>query len=150
MILLAPAPPTPLELPKEMRAQQREVYSTRESAELVVRNVLTATKLSDGVVKGLVGNMMAGNEFAKDTWPEYGMSEDIAREARKIDVPTLILGGEMDRVEPVERLRTEFLGSVRRSEMVVVRGFGHLLPIEAPREVAGYVEDFVRKVEEEK
>lgn len=51
-------------------------------------------------------------------------------DARKIAVPLLVIGGEKDMVETVEKVRRDVLGVVR-GEMVVVEGAGHLLPVEA-------------------
>jgi pimeloyl-ACP methyl ester carboxylesterase len=58
------------------------------------------------------------------------MGEDIVGDARKIAVPLLVIGGEKDMVETVEKVRRDVLGVVR-GEMVVVEGAGHLLPVEA-------------------
>ena len=77
VVLIAPAPPTPFQLPEEMREQQRTAFSTPESAEFVVRNVLTGLPLSDEVVKMLVEDMLMGNKYAREAWPEYGMGEDV-------------------------------------------------------------------------
>ena len=66
-------------------------------------------------------------------------------DARRIDVPVLVVGGEKDRVELVERLRSEVLGNVK-GKLVVVEGAGHLLPVEAPEAVAGFIDGFVGQV----
>ncbi|KAG4423339.1 hypothetical protein IFR04_003573 [Cadophora malorum] len=148
VVLLAPAPPTPLELPEEMRDQQRKAYCSAESAEFVVRNVLSSCKppLSDTIVSSLVEDMLKGNVYAREAWPSYGMGEDMVAEARKIDVPVLVVAGSLDRVEPVERLRSEVLVNVRGAVLVVVERAGHLLMVERPDMVAGYVESFWEQV----
>jgi pimeloyl-ACP methyl ester carboxylesterase len=130
VVLIAPAPPTPLHLPDDMRKQQRAAYSASESAEFVVRNVFSAKSLSDEMVQMLVQDMLKGNKFAREAWPQYGIGEDIVGDARKIAVPLLVIGGEKGMVETVEKMRREVLGVVR-GEMVVVEGAGHLLPVEA-------------------
>lgn len=145
-ILLAPAPPTPLELPPDMKKQQLTAYSSTESAEFVARNVLSSTPLSDKTISMLVEDMLKGNELATKAWPAYGMAEDITTEAKKIIVPVLVISGELDRVEPVQRLKEEVLGNIEGANMVVVQGAGHLLPLEAPEQVAGYIEYAVRAV----
>jgi pimeloyl-ACP methyl ester carboxylesterase len=146
VVLIAPAPPTPLELPKEMKEEQLAAYLSPQSAEFVTRNVLSSSKLDDETVGMLVKDMMKGNEFAKAAWPAYGMAEDILEEAKKIDVPVLVVAGELDRVETVQRLRGEVLGNLKGTEMVVVEGKGHLLPVEASVEVSRLVGEFVVKV----
>lgn len=62
-----------------------------------------------------------------------------------ITVPVLVIAGEKDLVEPVERLRSEVLGNVK-GELLVVEGAGHLLPVEAPGVVAKHIEGFVARI----
>jgi len=146
VVLLAPAPPTPFELPSDMKKQQLTAYSSAESAECVVKSVLSASRLSDESIALLVEDMLKGNEFAKAAWPGYAMGEGIVEEARKINVPVLVLGGEKDVVEPVERLREGVLESIDGAELVMVEGSGHLLPLEAPAQVARQIERFAAKM----
>lgn len=136
LILIAPAPPTPLELPPEMKKIQLAAYSGPESAEFVVRNVLSSSELSDETVGNLVQDMLKGNEYAKEAWPAYAMGEDIVEEARKIDIPVLVIAGGHDKVEPVERLRSEVLGNIHGAQMSIIQDSGHLIPVEAPSKVA--------------
>jgi pimeloyl-ACP methyl ester carboxylesterase len=146
LVLIAPAPPTPLELPPDMKEQQLTAYSSTESAEFVTRNVLSASELSDGSVALIVEDMLKGNVFARAAWPEYAMGEDIVEHASKISVPVLVIGGGKDKVEPVGRLEKEILGTIDGAEMRVIENSGHLLPVEAPTLVARYIEYFAAKV----
>lgn len=148
LILLAPAPGSPLVLPGEMKEQQLSAYDTAVTAEFVVRNVLTssASAVSDKVVDGLVRDMVGGSEMARRAWPGYAMGEDITAEVRKIDVPVLVVAGDLDRVEPLERLKSEVVARIVGAEMVVVQGSGHLLPVEAPVKITTYIEEFVERV----
>lgn len=146
VVLIAPAPPIPFDLPADMKEQQLTAYSSAGSAEFVARNVLSASKLSDETVSILVEDMLKGNNFAKAAWPEYAMGEDVAEQASRINVPVLVIGGGKDVVEPVERLRKEVLERVRGVELVVIEESGHLLPVEASALVALNVQNFVEKM----
>jgi pimeloyl-ACP methyl ester carboxylesterase len=146
VVLLAPAPPTPLVLPEEMREQQLSAYASPEAAEFVARNVLSSSLLQDDVVKNLVEDMLRGNEFAKRAWPEHAAGEDIVEEARRIGVPVLVIAGKLDKVETIERVRREVLPVIKGAEMVVVDKVGHLLLLEASDVIAGHVEDFLKKL----
>lgn len=148
MVLLAPAPGSPLILPGEMKEQQISAYDSAEAAEFVVRNVLTSSvsAVSEGVVAALVKDAVGGSGEARRAWPTYAMGEDITAEVGKIDVPVLVIAGELDRVEPVERLRSEVVARIAGAEMVVVEGSGHLLPVEAPAKIAAHIEEFVAKI----
>jgi 3-oxoadipate enol-lactonase len=143
LVLIGPAPPSALELSPNMRETQLSAYSSHQSAEFVVRNVLSSAKLSDEIVSSLVDDMVKGNDFAKAAWPAYGMSENIVTESRNIDVAVLVIGGALDKVEPCERLMTEVIGNIPKAELVAVNGSGHLIPLEAPLEVARHMEDFL-------
>jgi 3-oxoadipate enol-lactonase len=149
VVLIAPAPPTPLALPADMKAAQMSAYLTPESAGFVVRNVLSGSAISDETVSILVADIVKGNAYARDAWPMYAMLEDIVADVKRIRVPVLVVTGENDKIEPIERLRSEVLGNLLaevEKEMVVVKDSGHLLPVEAPLEVAQHIERFVGKI----
>jgi 3-oxoadipate enol-lactonase len=146
VVLIAPAPPTPFELPGDMKEQQLTAYSSAGSAEFVAKNVLSTSQLSDETVSILVEDMLKGNEYAKAAWPEYAMGEDIVEQASRINVPVLVIGGGKDLVEPVERLRKEVLGRICGAELVVIEESGHLLPVEAPALVVSNIGNFVEKI----
>ncbi|EPE34612.1 alpha/beta-Hydrolase [Glarea lozoyensis ATCC 20868] len=143
LILIAPAPPTPLVLPDDLREQSYTAYETRESCEFVIRNVLTSSTLTDEATEALVRDMLRGNRHARRAWPEYGMAEDIREEVKGMRCPVLVAAGENDVVETRERLEREVVGCYEGGEMVVVEGVGHLMVVEAPAEVARVVEEFV-------
>ena len=76
-----------------------------------MRNVLTSLSLSDDAVATLVANMVKRNEFAKRAWPTCAMGEDVLEEAEGTDVLVLVIAGEKDIVETLERLKKEVLGN---------------------------------------
>jgi pimeloyl-ACP methyl ester carboxylesterase len=68
-----------------------------------------------------------------------GMSRmDLRRALSVISVPTTILVGTHDRLTPLPRAR-ELAAAIPHAELRVLPGFGHMLPIEAPAEVAGAI-----------
>jgi 3-oxoadipate enol-lactonase len=146
IVLIAPAPPSPLVLPAEMKEAQMTAYSTPDSADFAVRNVLSSSVLSDETAALLVEDIMKGSSFATLAWPTYSMLEDITVEVKEIKVPVLVIAGEFDKIEPSQRLQIEVVGKIDTAEMVVVQGSGHLLPIEAPEQVAKHIEEFLDKV----
>jgi 3-oxoadipate enol-lactonase len=143
LILLAPAPPTPLILPEDMKEQQISAYSCPEAAEFVVRNVLTSSPVSDQQVKSLVEDMLKGNEYAKKAWPAYAMGEDILEQVRGIRTKVLVIVGAKDKVEVLEKVRKEVLGNIMGAELKVLEGNGHLVLVEKPEEVAELIAGFV-------
>jgi 3-oxoadipate enol-lactonase len=143
LILLAPAPPTPLILPEDMKEQQISAYSCPEAAEFVVRNVLTSSPVSDQQVKSLVEDMLKGNEYAKKAWPAYAMGEDILEQVRGIRTKVLVIVGAKDKVEVLEKVRKEVLGNIMGAELKILEGNGHLVLVEKPEEVAELIAGFV-------
>ncbi|KAM3071933.1 hypothetical protein ACMFMF_007330 [Clarireedia jacksonii] len=150
LILLAPAPPSPLILPEEMSKQQITAYSTLESATYTVTNILSSTPLPPSTVSGLASEMVGANEHAKAAWPSYGMKEDYVAEASEIHVPTLVVVGGADKVETVERVSGEVLGNLRgvegrKKKMRVLEGVGHLLMLEATGMLGREIEEFIKE-----
>ncbi|KAG9013681.1 hypothetical protein FRB94_001243 [Tulasnella sp. JGI-2019a] len=142
LILLAPAPPSPLILPEEMRVQQLAAYGSPQSAEFVARNVLSASPLSDQTIKIVVEDMLGGSKLATAAWPGYAMAEDVSEIVSATTARTLVLVGELDSVETPERARNEVVGNIKGAKIVVLPGVGHLLPLEASKEVARYIDEF--------
>jgi pimeloyl-ACP methyl ester carboxylesterase len=68
---------------------------------------------------------------------------DLTEPAAGLDVPTLVLAGERDRLTS-PALAERLSALIRRSRLAIVPGVGHMLPLEAPervnREIAAFVE----------
>jgi 3-oxoadipate enol-lactonase len=146
LILVAPAPPSPLVLPEEARHQQEHAYESAESAEFVTRNVLTATQLSKADVSMIVQDMTRGSVEAKAAWPAYGMGEDLRDVARKIDVPVLVVGAAKDQVETIEKLKNQVLSEIKGSRLEIIPDCGHLVPVEAPRILVEHIKPFLEEI----
>ncbi|KAF4961419.1 hypothetical protein FGADI_273 [Fusarium gaditjirri] len=142
LVLLCPAPPTPLMLPEDMRDQQISAYDNAQNAEFVVRNVLTTKPLPEDTVKRTVEDMLEGCSFAKAAWPRYAMTEDIMELARSISVPSVVVSGGKDQVEPVARVKSEVVGNIPDAEFIVLEEVGHLALLEAPEKVAEIIKSF--------
>lgn len=54
----------------------------------------------------------------------------------------MVIAGELDKVETIERIQTEVVGKIP-SEITVVRGSGHILPIEATKQVSELIQNFL-------
>ncbi|KAF5598050.1 alpha beta-hydrolase [Fusarium pseudocircinatum] len=145
LILLCPAPPTPLMLPEEMRDQQIRAYDNAQNAEFVVRNVLTARSLPDVAINKIVEDMLKGNPAARVAWPRHAMNEDILKIAKGISIPSIVIAGGKDQVEAVARVKSEVSGNNSVAEFHVLEEAGHLALLEAPEEVAEIISNFVSR-----
>jgi pimeloyl-ACP methyl ester carboxylesterase len=63
--------------------------------------------------------------------------------SRGIAVPTLVIAGQYDQVEPQAVQEELMLPALSQARMVVLPYVGHLLPLEAPVEVAAEIRRFL-------
>ena len=70
---------------------------------------------------------------------------DISDVVGNISVPTTIIVGDADKVEPEAVLRREFGSRIKNTEFVVLPGVGHLPPLEAPNELAAAISKAVSR-----
>lgn len=136
LVLVAPATPTPLALPPEALAGFVTVYDTRESIEGALRNMLVAAPLPADLHEQVIEDSLGGAPEAKAAWPLDISQEDISDAVRRIDVPVLVLSGSEDKVDPTATLKATLLPLLADAELHPLAGRGHLLPLEAPGDVA--------------
>ena len=93
VVLVAPASPTPQNIPEEARQAQLHAYDSRETA-LQAIAFLTSRPPDESTVAQIVEDSLRGSAPAKLAWPMSAAYENISGEVGKIDVPTLILAGD--------------------------------------------------------
>jgi pimeloyl-ACP methyl ester carboxylesterase len=142
LVLIAPAPPTPVHFPDEARDQQLHAYDNRETA-LKAVSFLTATQPAQEFVEQIVEDSVGGADAAKLAWPTVIILEDISSSIGNIGVPTLILAGDKDLVDSVEQHRREVVARIPDARLEVIKGSGHLSPIEEPEQLAAAIRSFV-------
>lgn len=136
LILYAPAPPTPMNVPEEGRRGYVSLYQSREAVAEVVPGALTPHPLSDAARAQIVEDTLCGSLGAKEEWPLRGMIANITREASSINVPVHVIAGGDDAVEPEASLREAFGNVLRQVTFSVLPGVGHIAPLEAPSRLA--------------
>jgi pimeloyl-ACP methyl ester carboxylesterase len=145
LVLVAPAPPSPLGIPDETRAAMSgldvSAFVTRAVAQM-----LTHKPLSDADVELMVADAMRASPVARTAWPHQTSREDITDAVGHIDVPTLVISGEQDKVDQVEHLRRELLPRISGAVLQVLPNVGHLSPLEAPKEIAHHLDAFARNL----
>jgi pimeloyl-ACP methyl ester carboxylesterase len=143
LVLVAPGPAEPPSwITPEYRRQLSHAYDSDGSVAEARDRILTATPLSDEVRARIAVDSRAGSDAATREWPLHGIGEDISADTRRVNVPALVVGGGNDRVEPVEVLRSNLLPHLAGAELVVIPDTGHLIPLEAPAELADAVAAF--------
>jgi pimeloyl-ACP methyl ester carboxylesterase len=144
LVLVAPASPLPQNMPEAAREAQRHAYDTRENV-LQAIPFLTARPPDEVTVEQIVEDSLRGSAAAKLAWPTSAAFEDISAQVQNINVPTLILAGDQDRVDPLHQQQTEVLPRISRAQLEVVRDSGHLSPIDQPGQVAEAIRGFLHR-----
>jgi pimeloyl-ACP methyl ester carboxylesterase len=137
--LVAPSPPSPLKLPLDVRQGMTTAYETRDSIIATVKQVLAPNGLDPEDLETVIADSLAGAPAAKQAWPLFASQEDITAAVAAIEAPTLVISGEGDRVDPPEVLRRELLPRILQAKLHVLPDVGHLLPFEAPDDVADLI-----------
>ena len=146
LMLIAPSPPVPMRLTTEQRETLASAYCSRESISYVIDNVLTVGALSPALREQVIEDSLSASPEAKEAWPHVAISEDIRQEVAAITVPVKVISGELDRVDPPSTLQSDLLPHIPHAAMHIIPGVGHLLPLEAPKEVVSQLLDFIAAI----
>jgi pimeloyl-ACP methyl ester carboxylesterase len=144
LTLVAPAQPTPRRNPEEMREGQLHAYDNRENVlKTIGSGRLTARPPSPKILEQIVEDSMSGSREATMAYPMDSILEDISAEVAKINVPTVLLAGELDQVDSIERHKTEVLAYLPNAQLKIIEGSGHLIPIDEPVQLAKEIASFI-------
>ena len=147
LILVAPAQPTPRRNPEEMREGQLHAYDNRENVlKTIGSGRLTARPPSPEILEQIVEDSMSGSREATMAYPMESILEDISPEVAKINVPTILLAGELDQVDSIERHKAEVLAYLPNARFKIIEGSGHLIPIDEPVQLAKEIASFMSQL----
>ncbi len=141
--LVAPSSPSPLHLPLDVCQGMVSAYASRESIIATVEQVLAAKPLAPEDLEAVVFDSLRGASTAKAAWTLAASQEDIKHTVSAIAVPTLVISGEEDLVDPTSILKQELLPRIPQATLHILAGVGHLSPLEAPHEIASLIRTFV-------
>jgi pimeloyl-ACP methyl ester carboxylesterase len=143
LVLVGSGPARPADvITPDYQAGLSHAYDNAESVSGVRDHVLTANPLIEALKAQVVEDSLTGSALAREEWPLRGIAQDITAAARQIDVPTLVLAGEHDQVEPVDVLKNNLVPYISGASFAVIEGSGHLIPLEAPARLAGCIAEF--------
>lgn len=143
LVLVAPATPTPSHFPEEAKQQQIHAYDNRETV-LQTIAFLTARTPDPAIVEQIVQDSLSGTPEAKIAWPTSAIDEDISAAVSNISVPTLVLAGELDRLDSIEQHRREVIARIPGSRLEIIPRSGHLLPVDEPARTAKAIDSFLK------
>jgi pimeloyl-ACP methyl ester carboxylesterase len=143
LVLVASGPAKPADvITPEYQAGLSHAYDTDQSVDGARDNILTATPLDDRIKAQVVADSRASAPAARTEWPIHGIAQDITRQAQRVDVPVLVIAGENDQVEPAGMLRRNLLPYLAHADFTVIPATGHLIPLEAPAQLAKAINEF--------
>ena len=145
LALVASSPASPMQISEAQRDQMRGAYASRDSINWGLDNVLTGSPISERDREVLVADALRLSPGARDGWIEIGSREDYSSEVSKINVPVAVIAGEADKIDPLEVVKAHILPAFSRPETHFLKNKGHLLPIEASRELVAILSNFAVK-----
>src|SRR5580658_9530588 len=142
VILVAPAPPTPLRVPDAQKQSMLASYTTPEGIGDALK-IITRRPLTIAQRLQITEDSLGGAEAAKVAWVSEGMVLDVSKQAASINVPVCVIVGSADQVEKEAALREALLPLVPHAKFETIEGVGHLSPLEGPDEIAEAISRFL-------
>ena len=144
LVLVAPSPPGPEPITDEARDEMRARDGSHSNAWEMIRKIV-GRPLSPDVRERAIEDHMRSSPAAWSAWLESGSYEDWSERVGVLSTPTLLMTGEKDPALPKSIQQRLTLPHLSKAEMVELAGSGHLLPLEAPEELARLMRGFLKK-----
>ncbi|GAB4041769.1 alpha/beta fold hydrolase [Spirosoma jeollabukense] len=138
LVLLSPSPPKPEPIPDADRKDMLETHGQRSAAEKTFAKI-TVRPLSEMVREQIIADNLRTSEAAWKAWLIFGSKEDISAQMSGINVPVSILVGTEDKALPPDVQPLLTLPYLKNATFETIDNAGHLLPWEAPDDVAAFI-----------
>ncbi|MCC3156276.1 alpha/beta hydrolase [Hymenobacter sp. 15J16-1T3B] len=143
LALLTPSPPTPEPMREADRLASLRSYGDPAAAEATFEHI-TARPLPDALRQQVIADNLRTSKAAWDAWLLQGSKEDICALMPRVRVPVFLIAGTADPVLPPQVHQRELLPCLPEATTFhLIEGAGHLLPLEAPGEVASGLRQFM-------
>src|SRR5271167_3018706 len=123
VVLVAPAPPTPLLVPDAQKRMMLASYTMPEGVGDALK-VISHRPLPLAQRLQVTEDSLGGAEGAKSTWIAQGMPLDISKQAAAITVPVCVIVGSVDQVEKEAALRNALLPLIPRAKFKTIDEVG--------------------------
>ncbi len=140
LALLAPSPPTPEPMEDSERARLLASHGQRDQVEETLNGIL-ARPLPAAIFERCVQDSLRASAAAWRWWLEAGSREDISARVPQIEAATLVVAGAQDAAMTPQVLEREVVARIEGARLETIAQAGHLLPLEAPREVARLIRE---------
>jgi pimeloyl-ACP methyl ester carboxylesterase len=160
LVLVAPSPPGPEPMGDDKRAMMLRLLGTGmrlddadgRDARTRARAYITKNELRDippAVEERASLEVLKMNPAAWTAWVESGSREDWAERVGILDLPALVIAGEKDLSLGPRQQAEHTLPHLRQGRLEVVPNCSHLVPMECPAAMAGYLRGFVQRLDDE-
>ncbi|WP_031428201.1 alpha/beta fold hydrolase [Flavimarina sp. Hel_I_48] len=144
LLLIAPSPPTVEKMPVEEKKRMLK-HPDRQEAITTVSNA-TVAALNDELFQHAVASQLEIDDKTWDWWLETGMNNDVSSHIKKGNTPTTIVCSQDDPVIPMKWIEEEVKPYFNDPKVVVLKKIGHLIPMEAPKELADIIINTCKQV----
>jgi len=146
LVLVAPSPPTPEPMEAAARERLLRCHGDRGAAEETVRR-MSIRALTPEAFDRCVEDQLASAPAAWSWWLEHGSREDLSSRIGRLLLPALVVASASDPVLPASVAEGEVMPQLPRARFAILGRAGHLMPLEAPDEVAELIGSFVRSMQ---
>lgn len=142
LVLLTPAPLVATPTPDEKKAAQKAAAGSRDQAASLALG-MAARPLDAERQALLIEDALRTAPEAWHGWIDTWRDEDLTPEAARIAVPTLVIGGEKDRLRTEEVLRRDVVERIPGATLTTLPAVGHLPHLEEPTALALLLVNFL-------
>jgi len=142
LALLNPSPPSSEPMTDDDRQASLRAWGKPGEAEKTFRKI-TVRPVPEAAHKQIVADNLRATKAAWDAWMLHGSRENIVAHLCHLQVPCLIIAGGSDPIMSPSVHGLETLPYLPEgTPLEILPGVGHLLPYEAPTEVAALLQGF--------
>jgi pimeloyl-ACP methyl ester carboxylesterase len=146
LVLVAPSPPGPQPMTEKDRDKQRAYSRSRHEAEAFVDEASTH-RLPDDVREVAIADAQRVNLDAWRAWVDHSSREDWSNRIEPLAYPVLLICGEDDQQVPgPDDQRRTTLAAFANSQLEVIPGAGHLMPMQKPLALSQLMLSFAKKL----
>ncbi|MGF1569839.1 MAG: alpha/beta fold hydrolase [Nodosilinea sp.] len=138
VVLVAPSPPTQEPMPDQERQRRLNNHPSRDNAATTVDGA-THVPLPTERREVAIQTHLQAADAAYRWWLLEGMNHSIADHLHRIAVPVTVLASQDDPVIPYDIVLREVLSWLPEAQLVALSGVGHLIPLEAPEQLAAEI-----------
>ena len=143
VILIAPSPPTQEPMPDAERQRLLHHHPSEANAATTVDNA-TCLPLSEAQRSLAIQTHRVAADSAWRWWLQTGMQHSIADQLKTVRVPVTVIASPDDPVIPFDIVPSEVVDQLPQAQLVELAGSGHLMPLEAPEQLADMIRQQVQ------